>query len=311
MYFVYTSSETTPEISNALGDPTVRSGVSIETLLNSVASALRMVLDSGSKDNPIEIDDEGGDTVMDEEDEEEYDIDMDDDYNPTFGGFSLRLPLQHEETRPEPASRFSSQAADAMTKRIREDLLTAREAGFKVGVLGSPMHAKQSYISLSCRIAKLGISDEAMLAWHLEKNHYLILLIQYSSGYKTTETIAERTSSFARLSVEFRVGTSASYKPSLTEATNAFAASPKGKAKIDPPPDMSPNGTVGDKNTPPRCSGFSEIFIGKPLTDLLNERFAFLLKTRITLGLSWNGAENYINDIQVSSILIPLTTNLF
>src|SRR2546421_767824 len=98
MYFVYTSSETTPEISNVLGGLTATSGVSVEALLNNIASALRRVLDSGSKDNPIEIDDEGRNTIMNEEDEEEYDVDMDDvddmddddddDDGPAFGGLS-------------------------------------------------------------------------------------------------------------------------------------------------------------------------------------------------------------------------------
>src|SRR5207248_11326730 len=119
------------------------------------------------EDNPVEIDDESGDVVTDEEDEGDYDVYMSDDEEAAFGGFSPRYPLQREDTQSESESRFESPMVDTIAQRVREDLLTAREAGFKVGILGSPTRARRSYISLSCRVAKLGISYEAMLAWHL------------------------------------------------------------------------------------------------------------------------------------------------
>jgi ubiquitin-conjugating enzyme E2 Q len=223
---------------------------------------------------------------------------VDDDDEPAFGDSQGEKAWSDE---------FASGclATDVITKRAREDLLAAREAGFKVGVLSSQMHGKRLYVSLSCRIAKLGISDEAMLAWHLEGNQYLIFLIQYSSGYKTVENIAEQDTSLSRLSIEFRIGVSNSYKPSLVEAIDAFTTSSRGKVKMHSSPNGPPNGTTVDDNILGRSSGLSEIFIGKPLIHLLNEKFLMLLKTRVTSGLSWNGAESYINDIQVSVHLNP------
>lgn len=56
-----------------------------------------------------------------------------------------------------------------------------------------------SLVSLSVRVANLGLSEEAIQAWDLEPKNYIILLIRYSSGYRTYETIIDEPAKSANM----------------------------------------------------------------------------------------------------------------
>jgi ubiquitin-conjugating enzyme E2 Q len=175
--------------------------------------------------------------------------------------------------------------------RIRSDLNWAKTAGFKVGHHGQLMDGSPSYVSISCRISKLGISEEAMQAWQLEASEYLIFLIFYPNGYRSVDNMKSYDASTARRNVEFRVGVSHTYKPTLQECHAVFtklSSEEEAKAEMLQAKD---DATVGT----PR--GFRNTFISRPLNDLLNERLPTIIKYRY-IGMHWTGAEEFYNDHQ-------------
>ncbi|KAH8432678.1 putative ubiquitin conjugating enzyme [Aspergillus melleus] len=203
-------------------------------------------------------------------------IDLEDDVDGETGFLSEdEIDWEDEEKS------FFNARPDARTviSEVREDLRVAKEAGYKVGYLG---HATGSVmISVSCRIAKLGISIEAMKAWDVSPLDYLVLLIRYPQGYTRMKDILGKGSS----SVEMHVGACEKYKPGLDEARMLFNASSKPSS---------------DDSVRSRHSGapLKPIFIGNSLQSLLNKYFIDLLAYRLDYGFKWTSAELFLNNNQ-------------
>ncbi len=228
--------------------------------------------------------------AFDDESEDEYDLD-----DAVFG-----LEETHSRaTIPTSVSSFSSSSKAIPSKttpdfrqRIRLDLRSAHTAGFKVGVHGALLEGGCCYITISCRVAKLGISEEAMSAWELNGKEYLVLLISFPNGYKTIEKLTTLDPYSARSSVEFRVGVmkdGKAYKPTIQETIRTFAQLATGGDN-----QASQN---NEETTSVPTTGFRDVFISKPLNVLLNERFVSILKYRY-IGMPWQGAERFYNDTQ-------------
>jgi ubiquitin-conjugating enzyme E2 Q len=169
---------------------------------------------------------------------------------------------------------------------IRDDLRKAREAGFRVGHLGDVDGC--IILSASYRISKLGISHEAMEAWRVRPSEYLVLLIRYPSRYRPLPDIIRTGHSSGSSLIQLYAGLCESYKPSLASAQQIF---------------LSEEGVrLADQNAPTSVHGMEPVlkslFIGKSLQSLLNDRFVNLVKHRLEHGLSWPGAELYLNDGQ-------------
>jgi ubiquitin-conjugating enzyme E2 Q len=171
--------------------------------------------------------------------------------------------------------------------RIRSDLMTAKANGFKVGHLGGLMDGLGCYISLSCRISKLGISEEAMQAWQVEPTEYLVAIFHYPNGYKSMDSMKSYDAPTARRNFGVRIGISATYKPTMQEAVRAFATLNKEDEKRREDSQAESQGTV--------AKGFRNSFISRPLNELLGERFPNLLHYRYN-GMPWAGAEEFYND---------------
>jgi ubiquitin-conjugating enzyme E2 Q len=146
-------------------------------------------------------------------------------------------------------------------------------------------------LSLSIRIVRLGLSEEALQAWDLEPQHYIVLLIRYMNGYKSFESIISESAK--SLDISFRVGVSKQYKPTLVEALAAFTDITKdgGSSKSN-----SANGN-GDSQAK-SSAGFSNMFISSSLNDFINGQFISLLKIRNSLALPYDGAKRWFNDKQ-------------
>lgn len=156
--------------------------------------------------------------------------------------------------------------------KLRRDLLAVKTSGFKVGYLG---HLDGCItISLATRIARLGISEEAMKVWSVSPSEYLVLLIRYNRAYQTLEELFGNWDMVNSL-VHMRIGLCDSYKPSISAVLEAFQG--KGAAAMD----------VG-----PKTPALNQLFIGAQLDKLLNERFLAIVKFRLQYGLSWTGAEH-------------------
>lgn len=207
----------------------------------------------------------------------------------------------------ELADAFASQRKDMLSSnrntrstpseksRIRADLSEAKAAGFKVGYLGGLFENCGCYVTLSCRIAKLGISEEAMKAWQVEPSEYLVAIFCYPEGYETFEDIMRYDVSAVRRHFGVRIGICSTYKPTMAEAVKAFSVfSKEEEMQNNINPELPTDGQK--KQSVPSNKGFRNSFISRPLHDLLDNRFAQLLRYRFE-GMTWSGAEDFFHDI--------------
>lgn len=215
----------------------------------------------------------------------------DDDYEEEyFPGDEDMLPknftAKHHSSVPgtftEPTAEFR--------QRIRRDLRVAKDIGFKVGHLGGIMDGLGCFVSVSIRIAKLGISEEAMQAWQVDPTEYLIALFHYPAGYKTMDDLRSYDASQAQRNFGIRVGISKDYKPTLQEAVQAFTVLSREDEKRQDESQLAES-----QQSTAMQTGFRQSFISRPLNELLAQRFHVLLKYRYA-GMPWNGAELFYND---------------
>lgn len=208
----------------------------------------------------------------------------------SLGGWSPQSP-QHRpflNSGAIPSHSGSFLSARISNRRIRQDLRLAKAAGFRVGHLGSPFApGQESLVIISCRIAKFGISEEALQAWQLAPNQYFILLIRYSEGYRTLERLTAEEA-WGQKTVKMRVGVSHKYKIGISDAIRAFSEI-KDRGKEE-------GGLIYEPSNPTRA--FNPFFISRPLDELMNDRLARLLRYRLDRAFSWGGAENFYNDHQ-------------
>lgn len=163
--------------------------------------------------------------------------------------------------------------------QLKEDLRQVQKAGFGVGAFGD-FKGDAFYITMSIRISKLGISDEAMAAWILDKDKYFVVIIHYTNLYKTLEWLLqpENRSQIDR-EMEMWVGLSTSYKPSLHECIRVFN---KFKDHSSARPVRVKEQSVG---------ALHPFFMSNAITELLNSRLVSLAKYRLQEDLGWEGAE--------------------
>ena len=220
-----------------------------------------------------------------EEDDEPMEYDDEEGYSPR--------PTHYSTSN---STRSNTKSNAECNSRIRADLRATKSAGFRVGYLGNLLNNGQdSFVTISCRISKLGIPDEALQAWHLERKHYIVLLIHYTAGYRTTDRLCAEDLSHSRPPIEMRVGTSRRYKVTATEAVDAFSQiKEEDQRKYE-----SGSQDMVDKDKAVNIDGgLQSIFISRPLNELLNQRLLSILRYRLALGLPWSGAEAYYNDNQ-------------
>lgn len=220
-------------------------------------------------------------------DEDEDEDDYGEDY---FPGDEDMLPRPYSNSHHTPISGAFTEPTAASRQRIRRDLLAAKSSGLKVGHLGGLMDGLGCYVSISIRIAKLGISEEAMQAWQIEPNEYLIVLFHYPHGYKSMDDIRAYDNSQAHRNFGMRIGISKSYKPTLQEAIQAFT-----KLSREEADEQEESQQTESQQGAAVHQGFRSSFISKPLHHLLDDRFHMILKYRYG-GMDWSGAELFYYD---------------
>lgn len=286
MYMVYTDSENVPpSVHSALDDMSNCPGMKVLDMMAKVVKTLDKAT-AGSRHNPVDIDD--GDPMQIDSDLEPEESDDPEDYDSDPGAWSPRSP-KHHSSNSAPQERLAVGTDTlASNARIRKDLRIAKEAGFRVCYLGNLLNNGQDgFVTISCRVAKLGISDEALQAWHLQPNQYFILLIRYTAGYKDLDRLVGQSGSHG---VQMRVGLSSKYKIAIDEAIAAFTVL-EDKSK-------SRKLMTAQTSRASKDGGLGRLFIGKPLDDLLNDRLIPLLRYRNAMGFGWGGAEDFFNDHQ-------------
>ncbi|KAF2149274.1 hypothetical protein K461DRAFT_230997 [Myriangium duriaei CBS 260.36] len=254
-------------------------GKNIHDLIKHVASVLT---------NLCSHDGDDFNSASDLEDEDEDDSSMDDDdddaiFDPT-ADFNPHHPLSGDRAGKVPGSSLPPAARD----RIRSDLRFAKNAGFKVGSHGFLMQGTGAVVSISCRIRKLGISDEAIRAWQLRPDDYLIMLLRYPVGYRDLQQLQSTDKSQIRSNFEVRVGCGPLYKPAYLDTIRAFQAPNLERSDAQNQWESAPS-------QQPTPSTFNDTFISRPLVELINSRLLTLIMFR-QYGLSWLGAESFYND---------------
>jgi ubiquitin-conjugating enzyme E2 Q len=184
-----------------------------------------------------------------------------------------------------------TEATSAFRRRVRNDLLIAKSEGFRVGHLGGMMDGLGCYVSLSIRISKLGISEEAMQAWQVAPSEYLVAVFHYPSGYKSMDDLRSYDAHQARRNFGIRVGVCTTYKPTVQEAISAFTVLSKEEEKRREASQQGDSQNVSSEIP----KGFRNSFISRPLNELLEQRFHVLLKYRYG-GMPWHGSESFYND---------------
>ena len=271
---MYSETEDAPEnVRNVLENlQNYSAGLRVSELISQIASELQKALADGSRDNPFSLEDEMDDESI-----------CDDDWS--------HSPIHDEENT---YISINPEAAVKLNKRIREDLRAVRNAGFRVGILrGLKADSQTSVLSMSVQVSRLGLSDEAIQAWDLEKQQHVVLLIRYSAGYKSFDAIINEAARSHE--VEFRVGISNRYKPTVTEAIAAFTPVSKkegGDSNDGPAEDGTQSQVDGNS------AGFSSLFISSSLNDFMKEQFTSLLKIRHNMGVGWDGAKLFYSDSQ-------------
>ncbi|KAH7397638.1 hypothetical protein BKA64DRAFT_672448 [Cadophora sp. MPI-SDFR-AT-0126] len=296
MFMAYTSSQNAPTAAATVFDEIINYsfGMRLPELITTVSQKLQRVLATGSREDPLALDDDE-DTEMvdvdaDGEDDENDDDDEEDYYADEDDGFGLESVTHGLSSHASTVRNLDPELSKKLNSRIRHDLRTAKLAGFSIGVLsGMKAESDNSILSLSIRVVKLGLSEEAVQAWDLEPQQYLVLLIRYSNGYKCFEDIINDPSKSP--DVSFRVGVSNKYKCTLLEALAVFRESSKDGNK-------EKTAENGDDELQKAAAGFSNIFISSSLNDFINSQFVALLKIRNSVGVGWDGAKRYFNDKQ-------------
>ncbi|PWY85038.1 ubiquitin conjugating enzyme [Aspergillus heteromorphus CBS 117.55] len=168
-------------------------------------------------------------------------------------------------------------------KRLRVDLRAVKEAGFKVGYLGDQTGAL--IVSISCRVAKLGISEDAMQMWDILPSQFLVLLLHYPQGYAGLDRILSQPDASPDL-VRVYIGFCGTYKPTMVSVPDASHANVSEQI-------FSPGASTSETQSRMKSS-----FITDPLQGLFKERFLDLIRDRLEYGFSWTGAELFYNDHQ-------------
>ncbi|KAK6507399.1 hypothetical protein TWF481_005832 [Arthrobotrys musiformis] len=313
--FLYATAENVPEsISKAIEGVNARAK-KLSDIINLTATAIcskRGVKRQHSSEHHLGYDEDSMDIDEDEEEEgsenedfEDFEDDggFGDSDDGSIAGWS---PAVSENEFANGNSQVAGSTDPMECEYIQEfcrDLHAVKKGGFKVGVLGN-LPGGSGYLAISIRISKLGISEEAMTAWRLNPDKYLVLLIHYTSGYKPLSTMA-KDSYTAKRWTQVYVGTSSRYKPSLQEAIAAFTKVRKFKEDQDGNTHVfkAEGGKLdihglSDSQADPLAPIFEGTFISRPVSELLNERLLALTLYRVAYGFDWDGAEMFYEDFQ-------------
>lgn len=273
-YLIFCDEDTAPELGQALQEVRGTNRKTVFELLDIISATLS---------RPAR--DLGGDLPMPNSQFDDLDDDDEDIYASDDEAFDVNpRPLATFPVMPDFNLKFQG-SSRSFRHRVRADLRQAKGAGFRVGHLGHLLEGHNSFVILSIKISKLGISEEAMQAWQIEPSKYLMLLLQFSNGYKTNEALQSMDGNRVGPNIGMRILTGNNYKPSLQEAINAFTIVKKNGRDSTAISDLPSADETVDHDT------VRETFISRPLSSLLQERLVPILKYR-SAGMSWSGAED-------------------
>jgi ubiquitin-conjugating enzyme E2 Q len=258
-------------------------GITVTEMVMEVANAITSALNAntshgGGQDDEDEAMTDYDDTLSCDGDSEGEDNDFignDDEY---FGLATSQDTYQQPLSSGKVQSGLSPLDQEVL-QRIKSDLLVAKQAGFRVGVLnGLGVSDVSGIVCVSIRVNKLDLSEEALMAWDVPDNDYVVLLIKHDSRYFPLEKIVELPA--AHSGVQLRIGLCKTYKPAASEAIKAFS-------NLDSAPE--PIGSQGNPD-----DAFRSMFISASLNQFMNESLISIIKLRLSRGASWDYANELL-----------------
>jgi ubiquitin-conjugating enzyme E2 Q len=260
-------------------------GITVTEMVMEVADAVTSAL-AAEEPRADDTDDEDQDMTDvddilssdgDDDDENDDFLGNDDDY---FGLGPSREAI--EQRAASGTAQYGSFLPDEdLKRRIKNDLHVARQAGFRVGVLnGLGTSSVTGIVCLSFRVSKLRLSDEALLAWDVPNNDYVVLLIKYDTRYYPLETIVRLPA--AHSGVQFRMGLCKTYKPAANEAVGAFSRPDNAREQPD----------LGEPEA--KSKVFRPMFLSASLNRFMNESLISIIKLRRSTHTSWDDANELL-----------------
>ncbi|KAH8899592.1 hypothetical protein GQ53DRAFT_836607 [Thozetella sp. PMI_491] len=172
---------------------------------------------------------------------------------------------------------LSPSQAEKLLRLIRRDLRKVRDAGYKVGLLDDMgKDLTHGVFSISICIKNLSLTEEAVEAWDLKPEEYLVLLIRFPEPYKTLDEIVSTPISTCDFQINFAIGKCSKYKPDLQSAMAAVSGTPSRNHEDE---------TGASSDTP-----FQRILVSDSLGRFMTESFLHLLRLRVLKGISWDEA---------------------
>ncbi|EJT71921.1 hypothetical protein GGTG_11174 [Gaeumannomyces tritici R3-111a-1] len=227
-------------------------------------------LDGDDEDNGLSFESDDGDDAQDHEGE---DLDH------------LNALMDGQPATDSHRVAILSEPDKAIYARIKRSLRKVRDAGGRVGIISGMMpNSTTNIVSISTRIRNLRLSEEALGAWGLSNSDYIVLLIQYQGGFPFLEHIMERPACMNEM--KFRIAKCAKYKPTLSQAINAF----------DERNNWGPQS--GDDEAQDAAPPLDRIFLSRSLDLYMSQYFISLLKIRGEAGggMSWDDANSRLLD---------------
>ena len=295
-FFIFVVSDDVPEkIGSAIADVGTVDEMAIDNLVKLLANKLNACLNDSQREDVemLEASDQDWDELQDppEEDDDGYDGGYSDD-DESFGILSASKSHATKSPVASKASaipiNMSEQEVGAFKRRVRADLEEVKKAGFRFAHQGLLLQPGQKcYVMVSCRVAKLGIPEDAMKAWYLNRDEYIMLILHYPNGYSTCEEIVASGRN-NRSTINMHIVVTQRYKLSLAELIQTFTqVESKNEGLVEP--------TTKEDFV---RQGIRPLFMGAALDDLMNSRLATLISYRQGRYISWSGAEQFYNDHQ-------------
>lgn len=310
-FFVYSTSDNAPSfVNDILSDPSNWDGLKVAQLITKLAKQFDdhtrgsshnpFTLDSDDEPELIEIDDDDDDDDHVEPEDNQEDSDQ---YDSDEDHFDLHNDFGSQKKTASGTTNAGLFATDQMKRDfnagIRSELSRLKVAGFRVSCCTSPFDfARDFYLTVSCRIAKLNISEDALAAWGLAREKYILLMFHFTDGYKTTaEILAE--SEHGRSTVSYRLAVSTKWKGPRQDTIDSFStAHDRDYHKIAQSDNPLVNDHDGSDSQP---ASLEKFFIDRPLIEMMNGPFINVMRLRQKYNFSWDGAERFCQDHQASA----------
>ncbi|KAF5642819.1 hypothetical protein F52700_3045 [Fusarium sp. NRRL 52700] len=175
-FMIFTSSETPTDLEKWLEETSsLTDGATIAdaiTLISSVLATKLSTSDQSTSQTPPHYGEESDVDLLSDDDDSFYEAEFDEiDIDPLLPGAS--------------ASNNATEAdnPDSMI-RLKRHLREAKQEGFCISIPPEEVHQSSfGLFSLSIRVCKLGIPEEALEAWGIEPTEYIVMLCRLPSTY--------------------------------------------------------------------------------------------------------------------------------